>query len=274
LGLPGGKVIESTFGGDKALAELIDRLNTENFNGYIRTTTMDDENPNEGFLVFKNGEAQVGVYFGENEIRGERALRRIIADSLSSDCLIDIGSYAFSSSSIRVDHIIKRYPDGEIALDELNLDDEIRLIREEETRRRKTMLEEEKKKRSLNVELATKEDELFTSKRSLDQEIEMRRESERALKRLQEEIDTIKQGSMALIKHFTTKDGGNLTERDALQIAEQKIEEIKLGREWESLNNEKALLQERESEVTKIEERKPSVLRAKKRKSRLKYQSM
>ena len=118
---------------------------------------------------------------------------------------------------------------------------------------RKTMLEEEKKKRSLNIELATKEDELFTNKRTLDQEIEMRRESERALKRLQEEIDTIKQGSMALIKHFTTKDEGKLTERDALQIAEQKIEEIKIGREWESLNNEKALLQERESEVNKIE---------------------
>ena len=136
MGLPGGKIVDSMAGGDKALGQLLERLKGEDFEGYIRTTITKDENPIEGFMVFKGGIARIGLYFGGEELRGEGALRQIIADSLSEESLIDIGSYSYTSSSISVDHIIRQYPDAEIDLENLDLEGEIESIREEERRRR------------------------------------------------------------------------------------------------------------------------------------------
>jgi hypothetical protein len=108
--LPGGKIVDSMAGGEKALNGLLKRLEAENYDGYIRTTRTRNEDSFEGFMVLKNGSAKISLYFGDGELRGERALRQIITDSLDEDCVIDVGSYSYGSSSIRVGHIINRFP--------------------------------------------------------------------------------------------------------------------------------------------------------------------
>ena len=130
-------------------------------------------------MVFKGGAAKIGLYFGEEELRGEDALKQIIADSLSEECRIYVGTYSYDSSSIRVDHVIKRYSDAKIDLDNLNLEDKINSIREEERRRRIDMIEEEKKERELGLELVTRKNAIYNKQRDLEREIELRRERER-----------------------------------------------------------------------------------------------
>ncbi len=252
--LPSGKVIETMFGGPHVLKDLLSKLEDEKLDGYIQLKYLTEEIPHEGSIVINKGVPALTFFSGEVEKIGEKAIRSLIADSLDDDCIVEVHSFSYSSSSINVNYLIKQFPEAVVDISEIDLDEEAEYIRKEKRKSRRKQLDDEWKAFKEGKERLNIEEEIFEKEHQLNREMELRLRDEDSIKRLQTELNSIKLGSLALIKHFSGHNTRNTGDEEVIRIAERKLEDFKIQQALDSLEKEKSILNTREKKVGELEE--------------------
>jgi hypothetical protein len=241
--LPGGQIVRTTFGGEGILQGIIGELANDSFNGFVRASIFRVENLCVGSLVFKQGKPVLAEHKGETLVSGADAVKEILRDSVSPKCIVELHSYDYATSSIRVSYLEKNFPEAGIgSMPELGL---IAHEVEEEERVKKEKFEtEQEERRRKESTLLEKEEELYRKKWELEKDYEKSSEARETLAKLKEELAAVKEGSLAILKHLSER-----KDFDAMAIAEKKLGEAKLEAARKELEVREQALEEREREL-------------------------
>ncbi|MCK5024486.1 MAG: hypothetical protein KAR56_02600, partial [Thermoplasmata archaeon] len=232
--LPSGRILKTLFGGEKSLSEALETLSIGKLDGLIKTSFTRDGEASLGQLVTRKGKPYLAIHDSGAEIFGEEALYEIARDSVNDDCIIEVRSYSYKSSSISVTHLGESHTSG--ILGEIDVDSTLRIVRDEE----KTRIEKSRKEageKHMRDMVLKKADEDLTIR---DQELETARIEAVArsddIDRIKAEMETLRSGSVALLKHLTSDKKG-LDEEDIIALADRKVEQMRFQARGEELEN-------------------------------------
>ena len=131
--LPSGRILKTLFGGEKALSEALETLSLGKLDGLVKTSFTRDGGASVGYLVTRKGKPYLAVHDSNIELMGEEALFEIARDSVNDDCIIEVRSYSYKSSSISATHLGDSHPSG--ILGTYDVDSTLRIVKEEEKSR-------------------------------------------------------------------------------------------------------------------------------------------
>ncbi len=223
--LPSGRILKTLFGGESGLTDALDALAAGKLDGLVKTSFTRDGRPSIGQLVTRKGKPYLAIHEAGDILYGEEAIYELARDSVSEDCIVEVRSYSYKSSSISATHLGDSHPSG--LLGSVDIDSALRVVRSEEKTRIKKSRKEagEKHMRDMvlkkaDEDLAVRADELETAR------IEAFSRSD-DIDRMKAELDTLRNGSVALLKHLTSDKKG-LDEEDVIALAYRKVEEMRL----------------------------------------------
>jgi hypothetical protein len=242
--LPPGKTVESLFGGRDVLVNLLDSLNQHNLTGFVRTSLFRDDVRFEGMMVFHKGSAVMADHKSDSHLLGVDSIKEILRDSLDEDCVLEVHSYDYKSSMISVPHLAGNYPDAAVS-DLPNMVSLLTEVESEERRRREEHLRE-LEEREVRADKATADLEVLQSQKiRFEQEQRKYQQQEGELRQLREEMQTVKDKSLELMRQISVQ----REKEQALSEAEKKLEQIKLSKEREELKDFGLRLQAKEKEL-------------------------
>ncbi|NIP36167.1 MAG: hypothetical protein GWN18_14590, partial [Thermoplasmata archaeon] len=243
-------------GGPRALEELIIGAKEDSFSGFFRLQMGKGRNRIEGALVFKDGEGMLANYRGpEDELEGSSSLPYLLELANDPATSIEARSFAFKSSTVDVDQLVRLFPEALVrdheldpkvlyssaienvrataeappAVDDEGLEipledmDEEALAKGEELEKRITELE------ALRASLAADDEQLK----------DLQRENEE----LRNELKSIKDSSLSVVQYMQTRPKGKaagtgLKIVDLMGTRERKFEEWKELKVAENLQAE------------------------------------
>ena len=119
--LPSGRLVRSMKGGQWVLRDLLIELEEEKFNGFIRTNLRKGMKYGEGAIVLKDGVPVLASYSYEDEISGPECLGHLVEDVMDPGCGIELRSFSYRSSTIRIDGLLKIFSSAMIEPGDFNI---------------------------------------------------------------------------------------------------------------------------------------------------------
>ena len=112
--VPPGRLEASKAGGRGALISLISEAERRRLNGLLVIRRLRDDVPVEGVIVFQQGTGSLASHAGREIVDGPRALKAILGDALSEEASLELRSYDYRGSSIRIDQLASSHPEARI----------------------------------------------------------------------------------------------------------------------------------------------------------------
>ena len=107
--LPGGKRLDTMFGGENSLNNLLERAKHEDIGGFIKISLRKKGHVSEGSLLIESGNI-VGATMESSEKEGDEALPLLFTDALYEDCVLELRTYSYKSSSQSIQRILSKNP--------------------------------------------------------------------------------------------------------------------------------------------------------------------
>ncbi|MCK4266560.1 MAG: hypothetical protein KAX31_04710, partial [Thermoplasmata archaeon] len=165
--LPGGRIVRTLFGGEDALDTAIGYLETGKIDGLVKTSFTRNGEASVGNLVMRKGRPFLALYDDAEEMSGEDALYEIARDSVNEDCVIEVRSYSYKSSSVSVSHMGDTHPDALLGV-EHDVQTILGIVADEERSRIERERKELDEGRVRERALRKTDDELVTKSEELD----------------------------------------------------------------------------------------------------------
>lgn len=198
--IPGGKIVKTLFGSPDAPRSVFEELKGKHFDGYIKTSLLRGATMCEGYILLEKGDIVLAQYEAEEKIQGYPALEPIIRDMGEEECIIEVHSYAYKSSSISPRYVMRRFLSAVIESEAVDLEHLLQTVQIKREEERAMDVEREKVREEMPATPSTPSSTYEVSVLSRDEE----------LRRLREELESVKQGTVALLKHFTSGAGLSL----------------------------------------------------------------
>src|SRR3989449_3838864 len=112
--VPPGRLEASKVGGRAALMSLLSEADRRKLNGLLVIRRLRDDIPVEGVIVFNRGSGTLASHSGREIAEGPRALKAILRDALSEDASLELRSYDYRGSTIRIEQLASTHPDARI----------------------------------------------------------------------------------------------------------------------------------------------------------------
>ncbi len=185
--LPPGKLERRLPGGLGVLADVIRDLHKGKFTGAIRSSVYRGEDEANGALVFRRGREVLAGHHGSGETYGLDAVREIVRDSLSDNCILEVRTYDHGSSHVRVPQLVDTFP--EARLDSVpDYDTIVPRAEQEERKRREAHAREQREAHRQERDLLAREETIYRKKWALEKEYERSREQQEELRAMREEL--------------------------------------------------------------------------------------
>ncbi len=218
--LPSGRLVRTLFGGEGALKTAVGYLETGTIDGLVKSSFSRDGGPSIGYLVTRKGKAYLAIHESDRELYGEEALYEVARDSMHDDCIIEVRSYSYKSSSVSVNHLGETNPDALFG-HEPDTGTVLEIVADEEKERIESERKELAEKRMRDDALRHADKDLRVRSEDLD---EARLEALTRIEdfeRMKNELDSVRMGSVALLKQLTADKKG-LSEEDVLELADRR----------------------------------------------------
>ena len=243
--LPGGRILDSGFGGEDAIKRFFNSMAEGVLDGFLKISLFSDSSSSEGYVVFHKGKPVLAEHTGDEHVLGDEAFEPIVRDALASQSVLELHTYSYKSSSIVTSHVLRDNKEASLSytpdlistLDSIKRSEDAKRVMGDELKRRK---------REMESRMDTREKELMEREWALREDGERRSESAE-VRRLREELDGLRQTSAALLKHVA--DGSIPDEDDIMALAERRAEQMRLKEEQARLETEKGLLEKRRQEL-------------------------
>ncbi|MCK5252095.1 MAG: hypothetical protein KAQ96_04065, partial [Thermoplasmata archaeon] len=254
-------------GGPRALEELIIGAKEDSFSGFFRLYAGKGRDRTEGALVFQEGEGMLANYRdSEDEVDGSTSLPLLLELANDPGTSIEARSFAFKSSTVDVDQLVRLFPEARVRDHELDpkvlYNAAIENVRAAATPLTKVdddtlelpMEDYEEEMLAKGAKLERRITELETLQESLAIDDEELKDLKRENEELRNELKSIKDGSLSMVQYMQTRPKGGdgktgLKIVDLMGAREKKFEEWKDLKVTENLQAEKKKIQEEREEL-------------------------
>jgi hypothetical protein len=258
-------------GGPRALEELIIGAKEDSFSGFFRLQAGKGRNSIEGALVFKDGEGMLANYRGEEEeeVEGSTALPLLLEMANDPGTSIEARSFAFKSSTVDVDQLVRLFPEARVrdheldpkvlysaAIDNVRAAAAVATVAAVDEGLEIPLEDLDEETMAKGAELEKRITELETLRESLAVEDAQLKGLQRENEELRNELKAVKDSSLSMVQYMQSRpkgkqDGTGLKVVDLMGLREKKFEEWKDLKVAENLEDDKKRVAEEREELDK-----------------------